>query len=99
MIEFVFAPRAEDDLAAIWEYLAVESGVALADRIQQEVVDRCAALPKHPRQGHFRLALHPDPVRFVAVYQWLVAYRPTKPLEIIAVIHGHQDVRRHLRER
>jgi len=43
LIEFVFAPRAEDDLAAIWEYLAVESGVALADRIQQEVVDRCAA--------------------------------------------------------
>ena len=53
----------------------------------------------HPRQGHLRPDLYPAPVRFVAVYSWLVAYRPTKPLQIVAVIHGNRDVRRHLRER
>ena len=67
MSEFFFSLRAENDLAAIWEYLAVESIVELADRIQYEIVERCSVLPKHPQQGHFRLDLFAAPVRFVAV--------------------------------
>jgi len=36
---YIVAPEAEDDLRQIWRYLLGEAGLAVADRIQYELVD------------------------------------------------------------
>ena len=92
-----FSPRAEQDLAAIWEHLATHAGEELADRIQSELLARCESLAAMPGQGTPRPELSLRPVRFVPVYSWLIVYRSSTPLEIVAVIHGRRDIRNALR--
>jgi len=39
-------------------------------------------------------------VRFFPVYSYLIVYRPaTKPLQVVAVLHGRRDVEKILRQR
>jgi len=39
-------------------------------------------------------------VRFFPVYSYLIVYRPdTKPLQVVAVLHGRRDVGKILRKR
>lgn len=97
MSVFVFSPRARQDLAEIWRYLAANAGEELANRIQQELLERCEKLPSMPHQGYLRPDLSKRPLRYVPVYSWLIVYRVAEPLEIVAVIHGRRDVRRALR--
>lgn len=97
MSAFVFSPRAKQDLAEIWRYLAADAGEEIADRIQQELLERCEILAVMPEQGYLRPDLSSRPVRFVPVYSWLIVYRAARPLEIVAVIHGRRDLRRALR--
>jgi len=37
MSGYVFAPEAEDDLFQVWRYLALEAGLAAADRVETRV--------------------------------------------------------------
>jgi len=47
-----------------------------------------------PHIGHARLDVAPEPIRFWAVYSYLIVYRPdTDSLEILRVIHGARDLR------
>jgi antitoxin ParD1/3/4/toxin ParE1/3/4 len=51
-----------------------------------------------PGIGHLRNDLTDEPVRFWCIYSYLIVYRPeTKPIEVIRVIHGAQDVAARLR--
>lgn len=53
-----------------------------------------------PGGGHWRKDLTDLPVRFFAVYSWLVVFLPdTKPLQVVAILHGHRDVENRLKER
>ncbi len=97
MSPYVFSPRAKQDLSDIWAYLANNAGEAVADRVQQELVDRCEILAAMPEQGYLRPDLSSRPVRFVPAYSWLIVYRVARPLEIVAVIHGRRDLRQVLR--
>lgn len=39
-------------------------------------------------------------VRFFAVYEYLIVYRPdTKPVQVVSILHGHRDVEQILRDR
>lgn len=46
-----------------------------------------------PGQGTPRSDLSRRPVRFVPLYSWLIVYRSSTPIEIVAVIHGRRDIR------
>jgi antitoxin ParD1/3/4/toxin ParE1/3/4 len=51
-------------------------------------------LAEAPGLGHLRDDLTDEPLRFWAVYSYLIVYRPeTDPLEIVRVLHGARDVR------
>lgn len=51
-------------------------------------------LAEFPGLGHVREDLAEEPLRFWAVYSYLIIYRSNqRPIEIIRVLHGAQDVR------
>jgi plasmid stabilization system protein ParE len=93
------APEAEGDLRQIWRYLLGEAGLAIANRIQAELVNAFEGLADVPGKGHKRPDLTSRNVLFFSVYQYMIVYRQTELVEIVAVLHGKRDVKRLLKTR
>ncbi len=99
MSQYVLTREAESDLEAIEEYLSGQSREA-ASRVLAEVREAMRRLAKMPDIGHLREDLADEPLCFWTVYSYLIVYRPeTKPLQVIRVLHGAQDVRAILDDR
>ena len=93
MTGFVLHPDAFDDLDEIWEFIAADNPGA-ADRVIEEVYEAVRGLVRLPRQGHRRLDLCSQPLRFLPVRDLLIAYAPDeKPLLVIAVLHDRRNPR------
>jgi plasmid stabilization system protein ParE len=46
------------------------------------------------------MELTDEPVKFFSVYSYLIVYRPeTKPLQVVAILHGRRDVEQLLKDR
>ncbi len=91
--DFTFTPEAENDLLQIWEYIATDDSPEAADRVIARIYDECQALSEMPGKGHARLELLDERHRFWSVWSYLLAYRwQTKPLQIIAVVHGAREL-------
>ena len=72
----------------------------MADRVEATIRERIVSLAKSPGIGHWRKDLTDEPVKFFPVYSYLIVYRPeTKPLQVVAILHGYRDVERILTER
>ncbi len=99
MKPYLVAPEAEGDLQQIWRYLLGEVGLAVANRIQGELVDAFEILADTPGRGHKRPDLTSRDVPFLSVYQYLIVYRRAANAEIAAVLHGKRDVKRLLQTR
>ncbi|MGO9864997.1 MAG: type II toxin-antitoxin system RelE/ParE family toxin [Terriglobales bacterium] len=99
MKPYFVAPEAEDDLRQIWRYLLGEAGLAIADRIQGELVNAFEGLAGVPGKGHKRPDLTNRDVLFFSVYQYMIVYRRGELVEIVAVLHGKRDVKRLLKSR
>jgi toxin ParE1/3/4 len=95
----VWSDPAVDDLEAAVEFIAKDSG-AYARSLAQLAVDAAEALRSFPNRGH-RL---PDPelARFreliIGSYR-LVYLVERRRVLIVAVLHGHQALRRALKDR
>jgi len=96
---YAVAPEADVDLRQIWLYLFDEAGSAIADRIQNELVDAFEGLADFPGKGHRRSDLTLKNVPFFSVHQYLIVYRRANLLEILAVLHGKRDLVRLLKSR
>jgi plasmid stabilization system protein ParE len=96
---YLVAPEAESDLKQIWRYLLGEAGLAVANRIQGELVSAFEGLADVPGKGHRRPDLTTRDVLFFSVYQYMIVYRRAVPVEIVAVLHGKRDVKRLLKTR
>ncbi len=97
---YILAPEAARDLVSIWRYIKEQSSLEMAARVESEIRDRVVLLAKNPGLGHWRKDLTDEPVKFFPVYSFLVVYRPeTKPLQVVAILHGRRDVERVLRQR
>ena len=97
---FVLSPEAEEDVWSIWQYLAQEAGLEVADRIEATLFAKIEFLASMPGIGHWRHDLTDEPVKFFSVYSYLIVYRPnTEPLQVIAILHGRRDIESLLRER
>jgi len=77
MITYDFHPEVGRDLDEIWDFIAEDSSDA-ADRVIGEILDRIDALVPFPHQGHKRPDLTPLPLRFITVYDYLIATRRMK---------------------
>jgi|ERR1700719_3317720 len=97
---FVLAPQAAEDLVGIWRYIKNQSSVAMADHVESVIRDKFAFLSDTPEAGHPRRNLTNEKVKFFPVYSYLIVYRPaTKPLQIVAILHGRRDVEQVLQDR
>src|SRR5262245_18853196 len=89
---FVFTEKAETQLLEILDYLSDESASA-AVRVRQAIYDAVGRLAETPGIGHTRSDLTERPLKFGSVYSYLVVYDPeSRPLTIVAVLHGARDV-------
>jgi plasmid stabilization system protein ParE len=66
---YLVVPEAEYDLRQIWRYLLEEAGLAIADRIQGDLLDAFEGLANLPGKGHRRRDLTSRDVLFFSVYQ------------------------------
>ncbi len=93
MNRYILAPAAARDLVHIWRYIRRESSNATADRVGAVIREKMAVLANTPGIGHLRHDLTSADVRFFPVYSYLIVYKPsTKPLQVVAVLHGARDV-------
>ncbi len=100
MRRFVLAPDAALDLVEIWQFIKRESSRTTADRVERIIRGKCVLLSGTPGAGHSRQDLTSAPVRFFPVYEYLIVYRPeTKPLHVVAILHGNRNLKRVLRDR
>ncbi|HEV2324663.1 MAG TPA: type II toxin-antitoxin system RelE/ParE family toxin [Terracidiphilus sp.] len=94
-------PAAADDLDQIWNYIAQDSPKAV-DRVETAIFEAFASLARHPLLGSKRAEITPLPVRFWVVSRYpnyIVVYRPlTKPLRVLAVLHGKRNVKELLKD-
>jgi plasmid stabilization system protein ParE len=97
---YVLSPEAALDLVDIWRYIKRKATVEIADRVESVVRGRIVFLAGAPGAGHWRKDLTDEPVKFFPAYSYLIVYRPeTKPLQVVAILHGHREVERALAER
>jgi toxin ParE1/3/4 len=97
---YALSPQAALDLAEIWHYIKNQSSLALADRVESTIRDRIVVLARNPGAGHWRKDITGDVVKFYPVYSYLIVYRPdTKPLQVVAILHGRRDVGQILKQR
>ena len=93
MTECAFHPEAILDLEEVWGYIAGDSPDA-ADRVVNKIVSAVEGIVKQPHQGHRRPDLTKRPLRFFAIYEYLIAYAPDeRPVWVIAVLHGRRHPR------
>lgn len=86
---------------------AVESIVAYVHRrspqgastVYAALLDAFDAIAATPGVGHYRPDLTDRPLRFYCAFRYLVVYDDTvRPVNIVRVYHGAQDVAGHLSE-
>jgi plasmid stabilization system protein ParE len=95
---FVLAPEAALDLVQIWSYVKSRSSIETADRVELVIREKIVFLARNPGAGHWRKNLTDESVKFFPVYSYLIVYRPdTKPLQIVAILHGRRDVQKILK--
>lgn len=97
MSEYRLSPRAEADLAEIWDYTADRWGVEQADRYVREIAAACADLAAGRRQGRSMEDVRPGYLRFrVASHLLLYRRRNARLIEVVRVHHQRMDLTRHL---
>ncbi len=91
MSDFVLHPETYDDLDKIWEYIATSS-IDAADCVREEIFEAFYDLVPFPHRGRRREDLTTRPLRFITLYDYLIAYTPEeKPLVVIPVLHGRRN--------
>lgn len=90
---FELHPAAAQDITDIWEYIAGDNPLA-ARRVREAILEAIRKLVHFPQQGHRRSDLTARSLRFIRVFDYLIAYAPEEiPLWVIAVLHGKRNPR------
>jgi len=97
---YVLAPEAALDLVQIWLYIRNNASLLTANRVESVIREKIAYLARRPSAGHWRKDLTDESVKFFPIYSYLIVYRPeTKPLQVVAFLHGRRDVEQVLKDR
>jgi antitoxin ParD1/3/4/toxin ParE1/3/4 len=91
-------PAARLDLLQIWNYVADNVSIGVADQVVADLRAAFRKLAKLPFLGHLRADLTDRPLLFYRVYSYLIIYDPkSQPLRVIRVLHGARDIKSLLR--
>lgn len=97
MGRFNLSKPASRDLRDVIAWIRKQSPSA-AVRVRGEFRKAMATLADFPYIGHERRDLTDQPLRFWALYSYLIIYDPAaRPIEIVRIIHGARDVQTMLR--
>jgi plasmid stabilization system protein ParE len=97
---YLLAPEAALDLVQIWRYIETNAGLEMADRVESAIREKIVYLARSAGGGHWRKDLTDAAVKFFPIYSYLIAYRPdTKPLQVVAILHGRRDLEQLLKGR
>jgi len=82
---------AQEDLRAIWEYVARHQADA-ANKLIKEIVKKFSTLRDHPHIGRQRDELLVN-LRSLVVRNYVIFYQPVEDgIEVLRVIHGSRDI-------
>jgi toxin ParE1/3/4 len=89
-MELELLPRAEQDIRAIWSYIAQDSPRA-ADRVAASLFDSLEMLLQQPRMGAARPELA-EGLRALTSGSYVVFYRPLDTrVQVVRILHGRRD--------
>lgn len=92
MPEVVYAPEADDDLASIVEYIALDKPQAARDWLAN-LRATCASIAMQSGVGEDRKGFGIPGCRSFSVGQYVVFFRPIEAgIEVARVIHGSRDM-------
>ena len=95
MKTLALTPAAEADIDAIWDYSADNWGPDKADRYTDEIRDTCHALAVGGKRGQ-ATNVRPGYLK-ISTGSHMIYFRENGDrVEIIRILHGRQDVERHL---
>lgn len=99
---FQLTPQAIEDLDGIWWFIEEDSEES-ANQVETEIIVTFRRLARYPFIGHKRPDITPLPVLFWTLPKYpnyIIVYRPeSNPLQVIAILHGKQDLKEILRDR
>jgi plasmid stabilization system protein ParE len=99
---FQLTPQAIEDLDDIWWFIEQDNREA-ADQVETAIIVTFRRLAEYPLIGHHRRDVTSLPVRFWTLPKYpnyVIVYRPdTKPLQVVAILHGKQDMEEVLKDR
>ena len=89
---FLLTPEAKSDLSEILIGIAEDSPSA-SERLRSEIYAAFQRLSQSPGIGHYHEELLDRRYRFWNFYSYVVCYLwDTRPIQIIAVVHGARDL-------
>jgi plasmid stabilization system protein ParE len=92
--KYVLTAKARLDLRLIWLRIA-EDNIDAADKVKAKLRLAMEQLARMPGMGHRRADVKNPRYRFWSVYSYLIAYYPdTKPLQVVRVVHGAQNIKK-----
>lgn len=87
----VLSADAERDIDDIWDYLASEASISIADRTVRSIESKCRLLKEQPFIGPARDDLIAG-MRSILVHPYVVFYRVSlTSVEIVRVLHQRRD--------
>ncbi|WP_287885706.1 type II toxin-antitoxin system RelE/ParE family toxin [Paracoccus sp. (in: a-proteobacteria)] len=95
MKALAFTVAATGDLEEIWDYTEGEWGFAQARRYAEELRDTCHALASGERRGR-KVDVRPGYLKCRSGSHIIFFRDLGDTLEIVRILHGTQDVERHL---
>jgi toxin ParE1/3/4 len=85
------SPRAEIDIASIWQFIA-ENSVRAADAMLDRIEDAFDMLAQTPLAGRARNDLA-SKLRSFPIESYIIFYIPVNDgIEVVRVMHGRQDI-------
>jgi toxin ParE1/3/4 len=85
------SPRAEIDIASIWQFIADDS-VRAADALLDRIEDAFDMLAQTPLAGRARNDLT-SKLRSFPIESYIIFYVPVSDgIEVVRVMHGRQDI-------
>lgn len=93
-MSFQISKRADEDLDAIWQYIARDNRQA-ADKFEQKLHDAMTLLGRMPRAGRIREDLSGGIYRSFPVDSYLIIHRlKGRKVIVVRVLHSARDLRR-----
>ena len=84
-----YLPSFRGDLEQIWLYIA-QDNMAAADRLIDDLCERCQVLSEHPKAGSRRPDIAPD-CRQLVIDRYVILYRiREEQIELIRALHGRR---------